>query len=170
MQRWTCHDCLCNNDNATTYSIKASLTHTPIRKMFPPSESSWGFDTILRGNGTGDKFWSENVAIIATCAQLGICVLQYFPKFEWFCMRSTSIYSQLFEECWPVYYSLLCGPNVNNGQLFNYSSYTVVIKYSTLCHGRRNRQKRRQRSLLLLGDVLECRNSHLAARMIWRKS
>ena len=37
-------------------------------------------------------------------------------------------------------------------------------------HKWRIRQKRRQRSSLLLrGRILECRNSHLAARMIWRK-
>ena len=30
-------------------------------------------------------------------------------------------------------------------------------------------QKRRQRSWLMVGHVLECRTSHLAARMIWRK-
>ena len=34
----------------------------------------------------------------------------------------------------------------------------------------RNRRKRRQRSSLLFGGrILECRTSHLAARMIWRK-
>ena len=35
---------------------------------------------------------------------------------------------------------------------------------------RRNRQKRRLRSLQLFGvDILECRTSHLAARILWRK-
>ena len=55
--------------------------------------------------------------------------------------------------------------------MFHFFSVTFSVARlpEGLSHRRRNRQKRRQRSSLLLGDVLECRTSHLAARMIWRK-